>query len=412
MKKFLLSKREQLSKNIFAFIRNDKMILFNRFNFRRIYIENKISYKQLNGIVREMDKKTLERKFSFPTLRKIRIEITMKCNCRCDYCLVFQNDLQQVGPSMNENIAQKIINFYHKGIKNGSLMITGGEPFLNWPIVKLFVEQIQDPIQIFTNGTIINGDILNTLKKHQNVRLFISLDGKQEDNQKRKFQNGREIYSMVLKNIKTLQRKGIKLAITCLATNENVSRLYEIIKFFVNDLNVKYLGVSFPHYISRDYVKKIDLEMEKYIQEMIKIFEFAINNKVYVDQLAKRFSPLITEKFRFYACKLLGEQITFYPDGNKTLCTKIDSLNDFKKYDLEYFKNVIPINNKFCQNCPAIGICGGGCFWDGIMRFKNGIDERECILNNTLLDYFLWNIFSIEKIKIPLEERFGFLLIK
>jgi len=144
---------------------------------------------------------------------------------------------------------------------------------------------------------------------------------------------------------------------------------------------------------------------------MIKIFDFTQKKKVYVNQLAKRFSPLINRKFRFYACKLVGEEKTFYPDGTETFCTKIDSLDKPQKYNLEYFRNVIPINNKFCQNCPAIGICGGGCFWDGIMRFKNGADERKCILNNKLLDFFLWRIYSADK-GGSLNKEFELLIFK
>lgn len=412
MKKFQHSQKEQLSKNIFVFIREKKQILFNRLNFYRKYIENKTSFFQLKKEAQKMEQKSPEMKFFNPSLKKIRVEVTLRCNCKCDYCLVFQNNLPQINSSMSENTAQKIINFYQRNIQNGSIMISGGEPLLNWPVVKLFIKKIKDSIKIFTNGTIINQDILGTLRKNQNVKLMISLDGKRIHNKKRKFQNGKEIYSMVIKNIKIFQKNNCNLGIACLCTNENVKDLYKITKFFVNNLGIKYLGISFPHYISNSFNQKNDLDIKKYTDEMINIFDFAVKNKVYIDQLAKRFSPLITKSFQFYSCKLVGEQKTFYPDGKTTFCAKIDSLNNSKKYNLRYFKNAIPINNQFCQNCPAIGICGGGCFWDGIMRFKNEIDERECILNNSLLDFFLWKIYFTEKAKILLRKKFSSLIIK
>lgn len=220
-----------------------------------------------------------------------------------------------------------------------------------------------------------------TLSKNKNVKLMISLDGDKRDNKRRKFHSGSETYSTIIKNIKIFQKNNCDLGINCLCTNENVDRLYEITKFFVKTLKIKDIGISFPHYFSKDFNNKIDLDIEKYTAQIIKTFNFVIKNHVYIDQLAKRFSPLITGRFRFYSCKLLGEQRTFYPNGEETLCTKIDSLDNSRKYNLEYFRNIIPINNKLCQSCPAIGICGGGCFWDGIMRFENGVDKRECILN-------------------------------
>lgn len=412
MKKFNLSQKEQLSKNVFAFIRKNKTVFFNRMNFERKYIENKDSFFLLEKIVKKMEQKTPEMKFNTPPLKKVRAEITLKCNCNCDYCLVYKNPLEQLNSSMDETTAKKIISFYQKNIKGGSLMIIGGEPLLNWPIVKLFIKNIMDPIKIFTNGTIINQDIIDTLKQNRNVELRISLDGRRVENKMRKLPNKEEIYPLVVKNLRIFQKNKCKVGIACLCNGRNIDKISDIVKFFVRELKVKYLGISFPHYIYRDSSGINDLDIEKYTEQMIKIFDFVVRNQVYVDQLAKRFTPLVTGNFRFYGCKSLGEQKTFYPNGKETFCTKIDSLENSHQYNLHYFQNVIPINNKFCQNCSAIGICGGGCFWDGIVRFNNGVDERECILNNLLLDYFLWKIYVCDRKRIPLEKEFGCLISK
>ncbi len=406
---FLRSSIKQLSDNVFSFNRRDKIILFNRKSFGTIYLDSAQDFlPSLNHIVKQMEGQTPNVVFKTPLLRKIRIEVTLSCNCACDYCLVYKNKLSEVNTSMGLKTAREIISFYKKNIKKGSCMIIGGEPFLNWKVVKFLINHIKDPIKIFTNGTIINEDILRVLKDNKHVRLLISLDGKETDNKQRKFKNGENIYQKVIKNIKTLQENNCSLGIVCLASGDNVGRLSEVVKFFSEDLKVKYIGVSFPHFV-RD--KKFNFDMEKYTEEMIKLFDFAIEKKIYIDQLAKRFSPLINKKFRFYGCKIAGEQKTFYPSGRETFCTKIDSLENSSKYNLKYFQENIPVNNDFCKGCPAIGVCGGGCFWDGIMRYKNSVDERECILNNTLLDHFLWSIYSAEKKGIPLKEKFRSLIL-
>jgi len=409
-KQFRSSQIKQLSKNIFSFIQKGKTILFNRITFQQEYLKN-TSSAEIEKMVRKMEQKTPETRFFLPQTKKFRIEITLNCNLNCEYCIVFKNNLAQLNHSMTKNTAREIIAFYKKNIHEGSLMITGGEPLLNWPVVKLFISKIKDPIKIFTNGTIINQDIICTLKQNRNIRLMISLDGRRTENIMRKSSNGKEIYPLVIKNLKKFQQNNCNLGITCLCTNKNVDKLYEIVKFFTREPKVKFLGISFPHYISKNLNNEIDLDIEKYTDSMIKIFDFALKNNIYIDQLAKRFSPLITRRFRFYACKLVGEQKTFYPNGDQTLCTKIDSLKNHKKYNLKYFESKIPINNKFCQKCPAIGICGGGCFWDGIMRFRNGVDERECILNNNLLDYFLWKIYFAYKKREDLNKKFRSLIL-
>jgi len=193
MKKFQSDSKKQLSKNVFTFKKEKKVILFNRMNFQRVYLEDNPSPVLLNKTTKLMEEKTPLIKFQLPPLKKIRVEATLKCNCRCDYCLIYKNTLKQINSSMDEVTAKKIISFYQKNIKNGSLMIIGAEPLLNWPVVKLFIKNIKDPIKIFTNGTIINQDIINTLKKNRNVRLVISLDGRKNDNKGRKFSDGKEI---------------------------------------------------------------------------------------------------------------------------------------------------------------------------------------------------------------------------
>jgi radical SAM protein with 4Fe4S-binding SPASM domain len=392
MRKFKPSLVRRISKNIFLFEREEGMIIFNRINFERRYLPKNF-YHLTEKIAKGMEKNTPELKFEVPRPRKIRVEVNFSCNLACRYCLVFKNRLNQLNQTMNLETAEKILSFYQKEIKHGSVMISGGEPFLNWPIVKFFIEKIKDPIKIFTNGTILNGEILSTLKKAPHVRVMVSLDGQRKDNKFRRFTNGKEVYYRTIKNLRTFKENKVKVGIAALCLNHNVKHLLKIVKFFYKNLGVNYMGFNFPH-----FVKEIPLEvdMEEYTDQMIKLFDFVVQNKIYIDQLAKRFSPLLTKKFRFYACKLVGEQVTFYPNGKTTYCSKIDTLPSGKNYDLNYFVKVIPINNPFCQGCPAIGICGGGCFWDGLMRFKHGVDERECILNKKLLDYFLWKLREFE----------------
>jgi radical SAM protein with 4Fe4S-binding SPASM domain len=392
MKKFTPSLVRQFSKNIFLFERKEGMLIFNRLNFDRRYLPK--SFYHLTGkIAKEMEENTPKLKFEVPRPRKIRVEVNFSCNLACRYCLVFKNQLNQLNHTMNLETAQKILSFYQQKIKHGSVMISGGEPFLSWPIVKFFIEKIKDPIKIFTNGTILNDEILSTLKKAPHVRVMVSLDGQRKDNKFRRFESGKEVYYRVIKNLRSLKRNRIKVGITALCLNHNVKRLSKIVKFFYKNLGVNYMGFNFPHF-TKEILLEVD--MEEYADQMIKLFDFVIQNKIYIDQLAKRFSPLLTKKFRFYACKLVGEQVTFYPNGETTYCSKIDTLPPGRNYDLNYFLKVIPINNPFCQDCPAIGICGGGCFWDGLMRFKQGVDERECILNKKLLDYFLWKLREFE----------------
>lgn len=329
-----------------------------------------------------------------PSLKKIRVEATFSCNLQCKYCLVFNNDLKQLNTHMSISTAKKIVEYYKKNIKeDGSLMIIGGEPLVNWSVTKYLIENIHGKISLFTNGVLINDEKAKFFKKH-NIFVMISLDGPKEMNKMRVFRDNRESYPYVIKAISLLKKYGCKIGICSVATNFNVKKLDTIANFFIDKLNIKRIGISFPHYTKLNS-KDADVDIKEYTHQMIKIFKKAMKRGVYIDQISKRLKPLINEEFRLYACKIAGEQITFYPDGKKTYCTKLDTLPKTLNHQ-QLIKNRLPLNNKGCKDCIAIGICGGGCFWDGEARYQ-GKDKRECYLNNELVKFFLWDMYKHAK---------------
>lgn len=373
---------------LYKFERGEKVIIFNPYNLRKIFTTRKNLQKDFKKQAKVLQKHFL--KPSPPILNKIRVEVTFACNLKCKYCLVYNNNLKNINQQMSLKTAKQIINFFEKNvIKTGSVMLIGGEPLVNWPVVKYFVENCRARFSLFTNGTLIDKKKAQFLAKYD-VFVLLSLDGQRDFNKKRKFPNGKESFSKVIEGLKILKKYNCKVGIFCVATNNNVKHLEQIFNFFVDKLKARRVGISFPHYtLSKS--KETEIDMREYTKQIKKIFIKAKKGGIYVDQLAKRFNPLLEEKFRFLACKSAGEQITFYPDGEKTLCAKLDKLP--KRAYLSFLQKRLPVNNPRCKECLAIGVCGGGCFWDGEIRYK-GIDKRECYLNQKLVEFFLWDLYK------------------
>jgi len=370
--------------------KGNDIIIFNPYLLRKIFTSQKQYKKVLKDRWNYITEKFIPPKFN--RLKKIRVEVSFLCNLRCKYCLVFNNNLDFLNTNMSLETAKKIVTFYKKYIKEGSLMIIGGEPLMNWKVTKFFVENIQGNISLFTNGTLIDDEKAKLLKKN-NVFVLVSLDGPKEFNKMRVFPNNLESFDYALRGIKILQKYKCKVGVLGVATNFNVSQLDEIFKFYINNLKIKRIGISFPHYTEINS-KDADVDIKKYTEQLINIFPIAIDKGIYIDQISKRLRPLVEERFRLYACKVAGEQITFYPNGKSTYCTKLDKLPI--RTDKEFFKKRIPLYNSNCRNCIAIGICGGGCFWDGIARF-GGVDKRECYLNKRLIIFFLRHMCDLYK---------------
>ena len=359
-------------------VKGKNIILFNPYTGQVIFT-NKINQKFIalkeinklkNGIVN----------IQTPKLRKFRIESTLKCNCACDYCLVYKNKIPQIGCTMNLTTAKKITREFNNKIRGGSLMIIGGEPLLNKDVLNYFMDHIDGSIKLYTNAILIDKEYAQRLKK-RNVRVYVSFDGWKKLNFHRKDLAGKPSYETSLKGYLLLKKAGVETAITCLATNDNVNYLFDIIKYFHQKYGETNFGISIPHYTKENNFK---INIKKYTSEMIKIFDYAKEKGIYVDQLAKRLFAILAQKPRYYSCKLVGEQKTFYPDGKTTLCTKLDTLEQFKKKNKSFYELKLPYNSLDCKNCNALSICGGGCFWDAIFN-DSGRDRRDCYFNKNIL---------------------------
>lgn len=382
---------------IYTFEHDGKIIVYNNYTLQKFF-------------GKKGDKTPISTKYNnFVKIRKtkvnrFRLEVTLNCNCDCDYCLVKNNDISEKGEYMTLNTAKKIVHIFNNSIKNGSILLMGGEPLLNWKVTRWVIENAKGRIYLFTNGTLVNHEIAKFLSKND-VVVSVSLDGKKENNKYRKYKNGDECFDECLMGYNLLKQVGCNVGLACLATKPNIPILYEITKYFVEDLNVKYIGISIPHYTEENNFAEIDIK--EYVKQLIKIFKLAKKVGIYVDQLSKRLAPLVNEEFNLTSCKIAGEQMTFYPSGRQTLCTKLDTDKNWRKLTARQLLNKTPLYNEYCKNCPAIGICGGGCFWDRLMLGEREIDIRECYINRKLLDYFLWDMYKeMKKWKVKPSKDF------
>jgi len=363
----------------------DGIVLFNRFTSKKIYTDNKIMKEITPSELEKLTSGNVE--ITEPELKKLRLELTLLCNADCDYCLVYKNEIPQIGNSMELTTTKKIVKKFNSKIQDGSIMAIGGEPFIKKESLVYILENANGRIGVYTNGTLITPDIMPLLKK-PNVATFFSFDGPEELNFHRKYKGGKPLFEDTLKGYLSLLEAGANTAVNCLVTNSNVNSMLDIVQNFHEKYGENSFGLSMPHHTK---INNFEVDIVKYTENMKKLFDYAKNEGIYVDQIAKRLSPLLDETFRYYACKMVGEQETFYPNGSKTLCTKIDTIPELKDKDKSYFESLLPINNEGCYNCSSISVCGGGCFWDRTFSDDN-MDARECHYNNGMLVKILQDI--------------------
>lgn len=89
------------------------------------------------------------------TYRELIFEITRKCNMKCKHCMR--------GKAENHTISKEVINQTLEGVECvQSILLTGGEPFLEPEIIDfLFSEIIRREIPVANINVVTNGSILD-----------------------------------------------------------------------------------------------------------------------------------------------------------------------------------------------------------------------------------------------------------
>ena len=140
------------------------------------------------------------------------IHVTKECNMNCSYC--YENDKdstytwKEVKSFIVDIINNRTSNIFH-------IEFLGGEPLLAFDNIKKsvnYIESLNDvevnSYTITTNGTILDGEIVEFLKEHDNVDFAASMDGTKFMNQWRTFKDTNEnSHDTVIENCQRLIRE-------------------------------------------------------------------------------------------------------------------------------------------------------------------------------------------------------------
>ncbi|KEO77117.1 radical SAM protein [Paenibacillus polymyxa] len=161
--------------------------------------------------------------------------VTEDCNLKCKYCYV-----NKAPKTMEQKTATKAIEFIEKVLtanpekQNDKIHIGlhGGEPLLNFPIIRFFIEELKlkfsnnIDFSMTTNGTIHSKEILDYVVNH--VQLTVSVDGEQGSHDlNRVYKNGQGSYRRVMETIEYLNNQAQFYRVRMTVTANNVMHFAE-----------------------------------------------------------------------------------------------------------------------------------------------------------------------------------------
>jgi uncharacterized protein len=232
------------------------------------------------------------RKMIIPKPVGTTIDLTEACNLACDYCFTWSKKHKR--KTISYDMATRIIDWWVPQTalnKNIQLSFWGGEPLLEWELMKKLVYYTNDlckkinykPFEFggTTNGLLYTPDKVEWCVENQSL-FMVSLDGIQPVHDKhRKLPSGKGSWKIIDKNLREALKIAPQQKIRSSLTDDTIEYFFESIQYFVEDLGITDLAFS-PVFENKWSQKSLDILSEQ--------FELIIN---YVIKKAKEGTDII-----------------------------------------------------------------------------------------------------------------------
>jgi len=319
-------------------------------------------------------------------LKSLCLLVSQTCNMKCDYCFVDGGSYGKENRLMSLKIAKDSVDFLLNISKNKNLEIDffGGEPLLNWDVVKEVIlygksegEKKNKNLRfsLTTNGVLLTEDKIEFLNKNY-VSLIISLDGPKEVNDKfRKLKNGYGTFDLIYPKIKKLIEKRDEGYYIRGTFTEETKSIFSTAKYFFEQglknisLEPVILEEKSTLAIKRDSLKKIEKEYEKLGEYIYNEKKKGKNLNFYHFLISLENGPCLGKMS--FGCGAGVEYLAVDSNGDLYPCHFLTEFEEFKIGNIykgidenlkKYFIYLNDLSNKpKCSKCWAKYLCGGGC---------------------------------------------------
>ncbi len=316
------------------------------------------------------------------------LHIAHDCNLRCKYCFASTGDFGHGRKLMDFETGKRAIDFlieHSEGRKNLELDFFGGEPLMNFEVVKQVVEYARSKekehnknfrFTITTNGILLTDDKIEYINKEMS-NVVLSIDGRKDVNDYfRPRVDGSGSYDSIVPKYKKLvdQRGDKDYYVRGTFTAKNLDFADDV--FHMNELGFDQVSVepvvTDPKYDYALREEHLPVIFEEYERLAVRLLDAKKNKKGFnffhfmidLDQ-----GPCAIKRLRGCGCG--NEYVAITPDGDIYPCHQFVGMEEWKMgslydntFDLErkdYFARANIYGKEECLNCWAKFYCSGGC---------------------------------------------------
>lgn len=306
------------------------------------------------------------------SLVKIVLNVSNSCNLRCKYCYADDGVYGHKNRNlMSEETLEKVLKMLEdRGIcEIGIVSFFGGEPLLNFSLIKKGLEEFSKRFkigvfEIVTNGLLLNEEKINHLKKYH-VNLSVSMDGPIECTD---VLRGRGTFDKAYKALMLAKEKNfpkLYASVTYTKIHEDKGYTFADIENYVKKMGIR---ASISRVLTQDKTlipeERFELDKQKkYINNSLKKIEKnekegSINPFLYRVLLSLIFK---TKSYTFCDDLQLENSIAFDYDGAIFNCFHFwgDKRYDVSDWSMnETIKKENDKNNfAMCRECWARNFC-------------------------------------------------------
>lgn len=333
-------------------------------------------------------------------IKALCLNVAHVCNMKCHYCFAGQGNFGLNPSLMSSEVGRRALDFlveHSQGIKHLEVDFFGGEPLLNWEVVKDIVnygrqiEASSDKIFNFTlttNCLLLDEEIMDYLVK-ENIGVILSLDGRQEVNDHyRVLNNGEGSYKTILPKIHRMIEKGpVSYYVRGTYTRNNLDfseDVRHIVELGVDALSLEpAVGAGSDFAIREEDLPQVLGEYEKLALLLLDYHKQGRQVHFFHYDLDLQKGPCLAK--RHTGCGAGSHYLAITPEGDIYPCHQFVGQNEYRLGNiLENSQIRADIRQKFtdntllakeeCRHCWARNFCGGGCHANNY--FTNGnIDQ-------------------------------------
>lgn len=322
-------------------------------------------------------------------VKALCLHVAHTCNLNCDYCFASQGNYKGDRALMSLEVGKRALDFLVENsgsIRNLEVDFFGGEPLMNWEVVKELVaygrelEKVHGKnfrFTLTTNGMLVDDEVIEFSNKEMH-NVVMSLDGRKPIHDSlRKTVNGRGSYDIIFPKFQDFAEKrgDREYYVRGTYTHQNVDFTEDILH--MADLGFTELSMepvvcdpADPYALTEEDLPILFDQYEILAKEMIsrKKEGRGFNFYHYMIDLAK--GPCLQK--RMAGCGAGTEYLAVTPWGDLYPCHQFvgdeaflmgSVFDGIKNKSLrEDFKTTNTYSRSECRDCWAKFYCAGGCF--------------------------------------------------